>query len=88
MDTLGALISWAVFGFVVGAIARFVVPGRVPLGCLYTILLGVAGSLMGGMISWLVVSGGHQGMYEPSGWIMSIIGAVIVILIGRRMTRL
>lgn len=86
MDTLGAIISWAFFGLVVGAIARLLVPGRQPIGLLMTMFLGVIGSLTGGMISW-VFRGGEPNAYEPSGWIMSIIGAVIVVVLFIRFGR-
>ncbi len=79
MDLFTAIISWAVFGLIAGAIARLLVPGRQPLGCLGTILLGVTGSLIGGFVSWLLF-GGHP--LQASGWIMSILGAVLVLAIG------
>lgn len=79
MDLFTAIISWAVFGLIAGAIARLLVPGRQPLGCLGTILLGVTGSLIGGFASWLLF-GGHP--LQASSWIMSILGAVLVLAIG------
>lgn len=79
METLVAIIAWAVFGLIVGAIARLLVPGRQPMGMLMTMLLGVVGSLVGGMISWIF--SGEANIYEPAGWIMSTIGAVIAILL-------
>ena len=47
------LLGWLFFGLIVGGLARFVVPGPDPMGCLATIALGVAGSLVGGSIGWL-----------------------------------
>jgi uncharacterized membrane protein YeaQ/YmgE (transglycosylase-associated protein family) len=78
MDVLFALLVWALFGLIIGAIARLLIPGRQPIGILRTILLGVVGSLLGGFIAWLFV-GGHP--LQPSGWILSIIGAVLVLWI-------
>ena len=74
----GSLIGWAFFGLLVGAIARFFWPGRQPVGCLTTMVLGVTGSVVGGAITHLLV-GSPDNPYEPAGWIMSIIGAVIVL---------
>ena len=79
METLTAIIAWAIFGLIVGALARLFVPGRQPMGVLMTMLLGVVGSLAGGMISWIFR--GEADVYEPAGWIMSIIGAVIVVVL-------
>jgi uncharacterized membrane protein YeaQ/YmgE (transglycosylase-associated protein family) len=76
MELIAAIVSWACFGLIAGAIARLLVPGHQPLGCLGTILLGVAGSLIGGFASWLLF-GGHP--LQASGWIMSILGAVLLL---------
>ena len=90
MDTLGAIIAWAVFGLVVGAIARFLVPGRQPMGIVLTMILGVVGSLLGGIVTSLFARGEIDPTH-PAGWIMSIIGAIAVVWIyaasvGRRRT--
>ena len=80
----GTLIGWAVFGLVVGAVARLFWPGRQPIGCLPTMLLGVAGSMVGGMITHGLTGGG----YQPASWVMSIIGAIVVLWIyGATMSR-
>jgi uncharacterized membrane protein YeaQ/YmgE (transglycosylase-associated protein family) len=74
----GSLIGWAIFGLIVGGIAKLIWPGRQPAGCLATIVLGVAGSLVGGAVTTLLVRGA-DGPYHPSGWIMSIVGAILVL---------
>ncbi len=74
------LFGWAVFGLLVGAIARFLWPGRQPLGCLSTIVLGIAGSVVGGMITY-ALEGGPSRDYHPASWIMSILGAIVVLWI-------
>ena len=86
MDTLVALIAWAVFGLIIGALARLLVPGRQPMGLFMTMILGVVGSLAGGLISW-VFRGGEPNIYEPAGWIMSLVGAVIVVVLFLRIGR-
>jgi uncharacterized membrane protein YeaQ/YmgE (transglycosylase-associated protein family) len=78
MHTIWAIIVWAVFGLVAGAIARLLVPGRQPMGLLLTMILGIIGSFVGGFLGSLFTGGD---MWSPAGWIGSIIGAVIVLLI-------
>ena len=78
-----AIIGWAIFGLIVGAIARLLIPGRQAMGLFMTMLLGIVGSVAGGMLSWLFV-GGPDRPYEPAGWIMSVIGALLVVFIGTR----
>jgi len=82
MGTIGSLISWAVFGLVIGLIARLLYPGRQPMGFLATMALGILGSFMGGLISWALGFRPEEGAFRGAGWIMSIIGAMIVTWIG------
>jgi uncharacterized membrane protein YeaQ/YmgE (transglycosylase-associated protein family) len=82
MAALGTIISWAVFGSVIGLIARFLYPGRQPMSLLVTMLLGIAGSLLGGLISWGVGFHPEEGPFRGAGWIMSIVGAILVVWIG------
>lgn len=77
---LWGLLVWAVFGLIVGGIARLLVPGRDPMGCLGTMLLGVAGSLLGGFLASLFI---HGDRWHPASWIGAIIGGVILLLLGR-----
>ena len=84
MDVLFALIAWTVFGLICGAIARLLVPGRQPMGILMTCLLGILGSFLGGFVSWMIVGGEPL---QASGWIMSIVGAVVVLAIYVSMQR-
>lgn len=83
METLTAIVSWVVFGLVAGAIARFLVPGRQAIGLLGTMVLGIVGSLVGGGLTWLFT----RDPMEPAGWIMSILGAVIVLAIAMKFGR-
>ncbi|TWU02594.1 GlsB/YeaQ/YmgE family stress response membrane protein [Stieleria varia] len=75
------LIGWIFFGFLVGLIARGLMPGPQPMGCLGTILLGISGSFVGGVIGYLVQGGS---LIQSSGWIGSVIGAVILLLLQMR----
>lgn len=77
------VLSWIVFGLIVGAIARFLMPGKQAMGWITTILLGIVGSFAGGAISSLVFARG-EGFVHPGGWIMSIIGAFVVLFLYTR----
>jgi uncharacterized membrane protein YeaQ/YmgE (transglycosylase-associated protein family) len=82
MDILLVLIS----GLFVGVLARLVVPGRQPGGWITSILLGVAGSFVGGFLGRLL---GMYGEGRPAGFLMSVVGAVVLLLgyhaiVGRR----
>ena len=70
------IIGWIIFGLVVGAIARYVLPGEQPMGLIGTMLLGVAGSFVGGFVGFLFTGGSPV---QTSGWIGSVIGAVGVL---------
>jgi uncharacterized membrane protein YeaQ/YmgE (transglycosylase-associated protein family) len=72
-------LGWLVIGLIAGAIARLLIPGRQPMGLLMTMLLGLVGSLLGGLISWVVVGPGPEGEFRPAGLLLSILGAVIVL---------
>ena len=85
MAMLYTVISWAVFGLIVGMIARFLVPGQQAMGWIATIALGVLGSFAGGAISWLIF-GTPTSAINPAGWIMSIIGGVICVLLYVRLS--
>lgn len=74
------LCSWIVFGFVVGLIARFIMPGHQHIGLIRTTLLGVGGSFVGGFLSALIW-GGDWRHPSHSGWIGAIVGAVVLLVI-------
>lgn len=79
MEMIGTIIAWAVFGLVIGAIARLLYPGRQPMSLLMTMFLGIVGSLLGGFISWALGGANGEGPFRGAGWIMSIVGALIVV---------
>ena len=78
MGTISAIIGWCVFGLVVGVIARFVMPGRQSMSLLMTIVLGIVGSFVGGFLGSLFYGGMDAGL-QASGWIGSIIGALVLL---------
>jgi uncharacterized membrane protein YeaQ/YmgE (transglycosylase-associated protein family) len=74
------VIGWIFFGLIVGVIAKLLMPGRDPGGFIITILLGIAGAVVGGFVGRVL------GLYQPgqpAGFIMSILGAILLLLIYR-----
>ena len=78
------ILSWILFGLVVGVIAKLLMPGRDPGGFIVTILLGIAGALVGGFLGRAL---GFYGENEGAGWIMSILGAIVLLALYRMMMR-
>lgn len=78
------ILSWILFGLVIGVIAKLLMPGRDPGGFIITILLGIAGALVGGFVGRAL---GFYGPDEGAGWLMSILGAIVLLAIYRMMIR-
>lgn len=74
------IIAWIVFGFVIGLLARALVPGKQSLGFIMTTVLGIAGSLIGGLVA-SALSGGRAGEFSGAGFIGSLIGAIVLLLV-------
>lgn len=76
--SLGSFIYFVIFGFVIGLIARALLPGKQSMGLLWTTVLGVAGSLLGGLVTNAL---SHQSTHgtRPAGFIGSVIGAFILL---------
>jgi len=76
------ILGWIVFGVIVGAIAKLLVPGKDPGGFFVTCLLGIAGSLLGGFVGRLW---GGEG--DPSGWIGSIVFTILILVVYHMIAR-
>jgi uncharacterized membrane protein YeaQ/YmgE (transglycosylase-associated protein family) len=74
------VLGWIVFGLIVGVIAKLVMPGRDPGGFIVTILLGIAGALIGGYIGRVA---GWYGPNDTAGFLMSVLGAIILLALYR-----
>jgi uncharacterized membrane protein YeaQ/YmgE (transglycosylase-associated protein family) len=74
------ILTWILFGLIVGALAKLVMPGRDPGGIIVTMLLGIAGAVVGGFIGR---SMGLYGTNQSAGFFMSFLGAVILLFIYR-----
>lgn len=77
------ILGWIVFGLVIGALAKLLMPGKDPGGIIVTMLLGIVGSVLGGFI------GQALGLYGPgdaAGFVMSLLGAILLLVIYRMAT--
>jgi uncharacterized membrane protein YeaQ/YmgE (transglycosylase-associated protein family) len=78
------ILAWILFGLVVGIIAKLLMPGRDPGGFIITILLGIAGAVLGGFVGRAM---GFYGPDDAAGWIMSILGAMLLLFLYRLAVR-
>jgi uncharacterized membrane protein YeaQ/YmgE (transglycosylase-associated protein family) len=74
------VIGWIIFGLIVGAIAKLLMPGRDPGGIIVTMLIGIAGSLIGGFLGRAL---GWYGPNDGAGYIVSILGAILLLWLYR-----
>ena len=77
------LIWSVIIGFIVGLLARFFYPGAIHLGFIMTVLLGIGGSIVGGLIGSLISKPADGAAFHPAGLLMSIVGAVILLFCAR-----
>ena len=77
------ILGWILFGLVVGALAKLVMPGKDPGGIIVTMLIGVAGAVLGGFVGRAL---GFYGEGEAAGLVMSFLGAVLLLVLYRMMT--
>jgi uncharacterized membrane protein YeaQ/YmgE (transglycosylase-associated protein family) len=82
---IGLIISLVVIGLIAGFLARAIVPGRQHMSIPKTILLGIIGSFVGGLLGFLIFQrDAMDGFFQPAGIIGSVIGSIIVLLIWTR----
>ncbi len=77
------IISWIIFGLIAGVIAKLLMPGRDPGGCIITMLLGVAGAFVGGFIFKLLTGHPQVIRFDIGSLVVAVIGAIVVLLIYR-----
>jgi uncharacterized membrane protein YeaQ/YmgE (transglycosylase-associated protein family) len=82
-------LHWVVLGLLSGALAKYLMPGRDPSGCIVTTVLGILGALIGGLIGtqlgWGTVNAAR---FEPHSLALATLGAVVILLAGRVVKRL
>lgn len=75
------IIAWIVFGFIVGLVARAVMPGEQRMGFIKTTLLGVGGSFVGGALAHVLFHRSHFGGLDTAGFVGSILGALVLMAV-------
>ena len=82
-------LYWILLGLVAGTLAKFLVPGRDPSGCIITIVLGIVGALIGGYLGTLF-GWGHvtAGAFDLRSIGLATLGAIVLLLLGRLVRRL
>jgi uncharacterized membrane protein YeaQ/YmgE (transglycosylase-associated protein family) len=74
-------LGWIFFGLIVGVVAKLVMPGRDPGGIIITILLGIAGAVVGGFLGR---AAGWYGPQDPAGFLVAFLGAVLLLWLYRQ----
>jgi uncharacterized membrane protein YeaQ/YmgE (transglycosylase-associated protein family) len=75
------ILGFLLLGLIAGALAKLILPGRQGGGWLITLVLGVVGAILGGWIGSLIFGGGLGDFFDLRTWLLSILGAIIVLLI-------
>jgi|SwirhisoilCB2_FD_contig_91_478109_length_506_multi_5_in_0_out_0_1 uncharacterized membrane protein YeaQ/YmgE (transglycosylase-associated protein family) len=86
---MGAIIGWVIFGLIAGAIAKMLMPGKDPGGWIITIVLGIAGAVLGGWIGRALWGSSGVNDWSLGSFALAIVGAIILlgiyrVIVGRR----
>ncbi len=76
-------LSWVLFGLLAGGLAKFIMPGKDPGGCLVTILIGVIGSVIGGFLGTRVFHFGKVQGFDLRSLLIAILGSIVLLLLFR-----
>ena len=80
------LLSWIVMGLLAGLLGRFLLPGRDPLGCILTTLVGIVGAVVGGFVATYLGYGGISG-FDLRSLVIATLGAIVFLLLLRLIRR-
>ncbi len=78
------IFAWIVFGLIAGALAKLIMPGKDPGGMIVTMLIGIAGAILGGFVGGLMGFGGISG-FDIRSMAIAIVGALLLLFIYRKM---
>ena len=79
---MDGILSWIVFGLIAGALAKFLMPGQDPGGCVITIIIGIIGALLGGYLATMLGYGGISG-FDFRSFVIAVIGSILLLIIWR-----
>jgi uncharacterized membrane protein YeaQ/YmgE (transglycosylase-associated protein family) len=82
MEGFWGLISWVLFGLIAGIVAKLLMPGKDPGGCIVTSLIGIAGALLGGFIASALGFGGVA-TWDLGSFVIAVLGAILLLIIYR-----
>jgi uncharacterized membrane protein YeaQ/YmgE (transglycosylase-associated protein family) len=85
MEVMG-LLSWILFGLIAGALAKLVMPGNDPGGCIITTIVGIVGAVLGGVVATAMGFGGISG-FDLRSMGIAILGAILLLAIYRAIRR-
>ena len=77
------IVAWIFFGLIAGVVAKLLMPGRDPGGCIVTMLLGVAGAFVGGFVFEQLTGRAQMMRFDFGSLLVAIIGAIVVLLVYR-----
>lgn len=80
------ILGWIVVGLIAGALAKLILPGKDPGGIIVTMLIGIAGGLLGGFVGSALFDVSTGGFFDIRTWLISLIGAIVLLLIYRLVT--
>ncbi|HKA63856.1 MAG TPA: GlsB/YeaQ/YmgE family stress response membrane protein [Methylomirabilota bacterium] len=78
------IIGWIIFGLIVGVVAKLLTPGRDPGGFIITIILGILGAVLGGYLGRAL---GWYQQGDPVGFVMAVLGSIILLVVYRLIAR-
>jgi uncharacterized membrane protein YeaQ/YmgE (transglycosylase-associated protein family) len=77
------ILSWILLGLIAGGIAKALMPGRDPGGCIITMLLGIAGAFVGGWIGKTLFHVRLGKFFDLRTWILAIVGSLVILIVYR-----
>ncbi len=76
------ILSWIVLGLIAGALAKFLMPGQDPGGCVITVIIGIVGALLGGFLATQLGYGGISG-FDLRSFVIAILGSILLLILWR-----
>lgn len=80
-------LAWIVLGLLAGAIAKWILPGKDPRGCLITIVIGVVGALLGGFLATVLGFGGLSAQLDWRNLVIAVLGSMLLLFLYRIMKK-